>query len=167
MWLAFLPSLGVFRLYGRPLLATGHVTAYGLATILGIVVHCNTVIIPEYVHCELVSCGVKYIHSLVTALGIVIRCNTAIRPESIHYALMTSGHVFFCCPATTLGLVVHCDTTIRPESVRCVLTGIRLLPICYSRFRKGLVSGLRPEFTCQVPTATGLIVVRWLFVVFC
>ena len=135
VWLAFLPDLGVFCLHRRALLATGLVSACGLAITLSIVISCNTAIRPESVRCTLIACSVKYVHLLATTLGIVICCNTAIRPESIRYALMTCGQVFVCCLVITLNIAVHCNTTIRPKSVSCVLGVIRLLPICRAYFR--------------------------------
>ena len=85
--LAFPPSLGVFRLYRRALLAIGLVTSYGLATTLDIVIHCNIAIKSESVCSALLACGVKYVRPLATTLDIAVRCNTAIRLESVHCAL--------------------------------------------------------------------------------
>ena len=63
--------------------------ACGLATKLGIVVRCNTSIIPEPIRYLLVAYFVKYVSLLATTLSVAVRCNTAIRPESIRWALIT------------------------------------------------------------------------------
>ena len=99
MWLAFPLNLRVFCLHGRALLATGLVSACGLATTLGIVIHCNTAIRPNSIYYALVACGVKYACLLATTLGIAVCCNTVIRPESVNFALVTHGQVFIHCLA--------------------------------------------------------------------
>ena len=135
VWLAFPLNLGVFYLYGRALLATRFMFAYGLATTLGIAVCCNTAIKPEFIRYALVACGVKYVRPLATTLSVVFHCNTTIRPQFVHYTLMTCGQVFVCYLATNLGIAICYDIAIRLESVRCVLAVIRFLPICRARLR--------------------------------
>ena len=128
-------NLWVFYLHGQALLATRLMFAYGLATTLGVVVHCNTAIRLESVRCVVVAYSVKYVNLLATTLGVAIHCNTAIRLKSVCYTLKTCGQVFVCCSATTLCITIHCDTVIRLKFVRCVLAVIRLLPICRARLR--------------------------------
>ena len=118
------PSLRVFSLYGKTLLATELMSTCGLVTTLGIIVRCNTTIRPKSVRCVLVACGVKYVRPLVTTLGIVVCYHIAIRPESVCCALMTRGQIFVCCSAITLGLTVNCDIAIKPKFVCYVLVDL-------------------------------------------
>ena len=91
IWVVFPLNLGVFYLYRQAFLAIRTVTSCSLATTLGFAVRCNTTIRAEFVHCALVTYGIKYIHLLATTLGIVVCCNTSIRLESVHCLLMTHG----------------------------------------------------------------------------
>ena len=82
------PSLGVFYLYERAILAIRPVTACGLVTTFGISIRCNIAIRPESIHCELMTRGQVFVCCSATTLGIVVHCDITIISESIRYVLV-------------------------------------------------------------------------------